>query len=160
MLRILKSSSKNIKQNITLNSIKQSYLYSLTELNYSHPNDNNNSHLIIKRHYSLTSKNQNSLIIGGLSVLAVSVGLQAGVKLYEQYKANKSANPSPTNESTETNETTTADATTEKVSSSKTEEQTKQKTEKKSETTTTTEESGGFFSNFFSTTFYDGGFGK
>lgn len=132
------------------------------------------------RNYSITSRNQNTLIFGGIGLLAVTAGLQTGLKLYQQYQANKAANPSPT--TTESGETTTdtttttassktetesnADKTTERVSTTNTAEATKEKTSTEKKTSDAKSETASessapsFFSSFFATTYYEGGFGK
>lgn len=111
---------------------------------------------ISRRNYSMTTRNENALILGGVSILAVAGGLHVGMSLYNQYQQNKSSAP-PAEESTTANTTdekSKVDETATKASSTKTK-------GTKDEQVKTEETAGsGFFGNFFATTFYDGGFGE
>jgi hypothetical protein len=111
------------------------------------------------RCYSMTPRNENPLIFGGIGILAVAGSLHVGMILYQQYQQKKNSSP-------EVDETTTK-ATDGKENKSTVDETTKassdQKTQSEAKTEEKTEESAagsGFFGNFFATTFYDGGFGK
>mmetsp|Transcript_347 Transcript_347/g.638 ORF Transcript_347/g.638 Transcript_347/m.638 type:complete len:193 (+) Transcript_347:65-643(+) len=87
----------------------------------------------IRRHYSITPRRENTLILGGVSVLAVAVTARVGMKAYEEYQANKS-------------KAAEAEASASNNSS----------TDKQSDNSSASNE--GFFKSFFATTFYDGGF--
>jgi hypothetical protein len=112
------------------------------------------------RCYSMTPRNENPLIFGGIGILAVAGSLHVGMILYQQYQQKKNSSPEvdeTTTKATDGKENkSTVDETTTKASSD-------QKTQSEAKTEEKTEESAagsGFFGNFFATTFYDGGFGK
>lgn len=97
------------------------------------------------RSYSITTKRENPLIIGGVSVLAIAGGVHIGMILYKQYQEKQASAPpeEPTTTNTSNTSSNSAEETTNKTTSDN-------KTE---------ESSSSFFGNFFATTFYDGGFG-
>ncbi len=108
------------------------------------------------RDYSISLRNQNSLIIGGLAILGVGATLQIGMKAYSEYEARKAAAPPPEQpEAGATEEVSSTQATSDKVDEKV---QKKEKTEEKKQSTESS--TSGLFGSFFATTFYDGGFGK
>jgi hypothetical protein len=155
MIRSLKASHK-LRNQFNLHSLQHlplSFPFNLDQ-------QNEKKLTFSTRNYSITARNENALIIGGIGILAVAGGLHVGLSLYNQYQQKKST--APTDEQTESTTSATedkskVDETATKASSTNANEAKDQmKTEKKAE-----ESSGsGFFGNFFATTFYDGGFGK
>lgn len=98
-----------------------------------HLGDNN---LQVKRNYQVTKVRENPLIIGGVTVVVAAVGVQIGMKAYEEYQANKKLNePEESSEASKTPDDKAADGDNKKAASGP-----------------------GLFSSFFATTFYDGGF--
>jgi hypothetical protein len=155
MIRSLRASHK-LRNQLSFHSLQHLPLSLPLHLDQQ----NENKFLTTTRNYSLTARNENALIIGGISILAVAGGLHVGMSLYNQYQQKKSSAPST--EESQTESTTNSaedkskvDETTAKASSANANEKTK--TDKKTEEATG---SGGIFGNFFATTFYDGGFGK
>jgi cytoskeletal protein RodZ len=106
------------------------------------------------RSYSMTTRKENPLIIGGIGILAVAGSLHVGLMLYQQFQQKKNSSPETTT-TTDEKKSTVDEVTAKSSSEQKTQEDVK--TEEKPEENAT---GSSFFGNFFATTFYDGGFGK
>jgi DnaJ homolog subfamily C member 19 len=111
----------------------------LSVIRYAVPLHIGDNNLHATRHYHVTKIRENPLIIGGVTIVVAAVGVQVGLKAYEEYQANRKLNE--------------PEDSTEETASEGDEKDKDAKIEKKKSPA-----GPGLFSSFFATTFYDGGF--
>jgi DnaJ homolog subfamily C member 19 len=111
----------------------------LSVIRYAVPLHIGDNNLHATRHYHVTKIRENPLIIGGVTIVVAAVGVQVGLKAYEEYQANRKLNE--------------PEDSTEETASEGDEKDKDAKNEKKKSPA-----GPGLFSSFFATTFYDGGF--
>ena len=118
-----------------------------TIIKYIIPVHTSDDCLQTRRNYSVTKVRENPLILGGVGIVVAALGVQVGLKAYEEYQASrKQADPESDDRKSNVSE--------EQVTSDNQSEGAAKPNEKVKEG----DKNPGLFSSFFATTFYDGGF--
>ena len=117
-------------------------------IKYIVPVQLNDDFLQPRRHYRVTKVRENPLIFGGVGIVVAALGVQVGLKAYEEFQASRKLNESESEESRQAEEAG------EKVTGNSDGDAGEARKTKAKED----DKGPGLFSSFFATTFYDGGF--